>query len=393
VGGAVRFTGGSPEQQAFATQALRIDARETRPHVHGFHSYPARLHPATAASAIEALSVPGGSVLDPFCGSGTSLVEAKRLGRHGIGSDLNPLALELCWLKTLAPAEDFLDLLKRASAGCVEFGDDRRLAKAGPLEPYNQATRRAFPIHVLLELDSLQHAVRAVADTRVRRALLLVFSSLLTKVSNQQSDSSKKVVVPRLRSGFTIDLFGKKVTELCEQLRQYRALLPANAPKPKFFERDARQLTVVTSASVDLIVTSPPYPGVFDYLEHHRLRLKFLKLADATFRMREIGARRNYETLDFGAAHARWRAEFVPCLQEMGRVLRPGGHAVLIVADSAVAGQALRADQLLTEWARATPLRVVMTASQQRPNFHGESREAYRSHGRSEHLLLLERAR
>ena len=80
-------------------------------------------------------------------------------------------------------------------------------------------------------------------------------------------------------------------------------------------------------------------------------------------------------------------------MQEMGRVLRPGGHAVLIVADSAVAGQALRADRLLAEWARATPLRVVMTASQQRPNFHNQSRDAYRDRGRSEHLLLLERAR
>ena len=393
MGGAVRFTGGSPDQQAFAAQALRVDPRETRPHVHGFHSYPARLHPATAASVIEALSAPGASVLDPFCGSGTSLVEAKRLGRRGLGSDLNPLALELCWLKTLAPTPDFLALLRSASAGSVEFAEDRRITKAGPLQAYPQATRRAFPIHVLLELDSLQHAVRAVPDTRVRRALLLVFSSLLTKVSNQQSDTSKKVVVPRLRSGFTIDLFGKKVSELCEQIKQYQALLPANAPKPKFFEKDARQLTVVSNASVDLIVTSPPYPGVFDYLEHHQLRLKFLKLDDATFRMKEIGARRNYETLDFGAAQARWRAEFVPCMQEMGRVLRPGGHAVLIVADSAVAGQALRADRLLAEWARATPLRVVMTASQQRPNFHNQSRDAYRDRGRSEHLLLLERAR
>jgi len=360
--------------------------------VHGFHSYPARLHPVTAASVIAGLSAPDATVLDPFCGSGTSLVEARRLGRRGIGSDLNPLALELCWLKTLAPPADFLEAMKRTAAGIVEYAEERRLTKAGPLQQYNQATRRAFSIHVLLELDSLRQAVSAVSDTRIRRALWLVFSSLLTKVSNQESDSSNKVVAPRLRSGFTIDLFGKKVSELTQQLAEYRDSLPSSAPKPKFFERDARQLSVLDVASVDLIVTSPPYPGVFDYLEHHRLRLKFLELDGATFRAREIGARRNYESLDFNAAKNRWRSEFVPCLREMARVLRPGGHAVLIVADSAVAGQALRADRLIGEWAAEASLRLVMTGSQERPNFHKQSREAYRSHERSEHLLLLERA-
>jgi SAM-dependent methyltransferase len=359
--------------------------------VHGFHSYPARLHPITAASVIEGLSRPMETVLDPFCGSGTSLVEARRLGRRGIGSDLNPLALELCWLKTLAPPKDFLEALRGTAAGAVEYAEDRRLAKAGPLQSYPQATRRAFPIHVLLELDSLRQAVQAVDDTPVRRALLLVFSSLLTKVSNQESDTSKKVVAPRLRSGFTIDLFGKKVRELTEQILEYEAMLPASAPKPKLYERDARQLSVLADGSVDLVVTSPPYPGVFDYLEHHRLRLKFLELDGATFRTREIGARRNYEALDFAAATARWRSEFLPCLREMARVLRPGGRAAMIVADSAVAGQALRADRLIAEWSAELPLKLVMTASQERPNFHKQSRQAYRSRGRSEHLLLLER--
>ncbi|HEU5075167.1 MAG TPA: DNA methyltransferase, partial [Polyangiaceae bacterium] len=194
------------------------------------------MHPVTAGSLIAGLSAPGETMLDPFCGSGTSLVEARRLGRRGIGSDLNPLALELCWLKTLAPPPKFFDALESATAGAIEFAEERRLAKAGPLESYPQATRRAFPIHVLLELDSLLHAIQAVSDTRVRRALQLVFSSLLTKVSNQESDTSKKLVPVRLRSGFTIDLFGKKVGELAQQLLEYTTLLPASAPKPKLYE-------------------------------------------------------------------------------------------------------------------------------------------------------------
>src|SRR5262249_36633278 len=66
----------------------------SRAHVHGFHSYPARLHPVTAHRALKGLLTLGGelatapTVLDPFCGSGTVLVEARLLGARAIGTDV-----------------------------------------------------------------------------------------------------------------------------------------------------------------------------------------------------------------------------------------------------------------------------------------------------------------
>lgn len=331
-------------------------------------------------------------MLDPFCGSGTSLVEARLLGRRALGSDLNPLALELAWLKTLAPAPDFIAQLKGRAEAIAEFGEERRLTKAGPLKSYSQLTRRTFPIHVLLELDSLLHGVQAVREKALRRSLTLVLSSLLTKVSHQKSDTSTRRTAPRLASGFTLELFANKARELAGQLAEYASLLPANAPKPKLYERDARQLSVLAPASVDLVLTSPPYPGVFDYLEHHRLRLSFLGLNDKSIRTREIGARRTYKALGFREAEARWKAEFSPCLSEIARVLRPGGFAALVVADSAIGGDALRANDQIARWAKTTSLELVMTASQRRPNFHRQSQRAFREQAKSEHLLLLERA-
>lgn len=361
--------------------------------MHGFHSYPARLHPQTAASIVQTLSPAGGVVLDPFCGSGTSLVEARRLGRRGVGSDLNPLALELAWLKTLAPQPDFVAQLKGHAEAIAEFGDERRLTKAGPLKSYSQATRRTFPIHVLLELDSLWHGVQAVREKPLRRCLTLVLSSLLTKVSHQKSDTSAGRAPLRLASGFTLELFANKARELGEQLTEYASLLPGSAPKTKLYERDARQLSVLPSKSVDLVITSPPYPGVFDYLEHHRVRLGFLGMSDKSIRTREIGARRNYKDLGFREADAQWREEFRPCLVEFARLLRPGGFAALVIADSAVGGDALRADEQIARWVENTSLELVMTASQRRPNFHRQSQRAFRQQAKSEHLLLLERRR
>ena len=52
-----------------------------RPHVHGFHAWPARMHPMTARALIERFSAPGGKVLDPFAGSGTVAIEAMLAGQ------------------------------------------------------------------------------------------------------------------------------------------------------------------------------------------------------------------------------------------------------------------------------------------------------------------------
>ena len=70
---------------------------------HPVHPYPARLHPATAHRLIDVImrGAPRDAlVLDPFCGSGTVLVEARATGWRAAGVDLNPLAVRLARVKT-----------------------------------------------------------------------------------------------------------------------------------------------------------------------------------------------------------------------------------------------------------------------------------------------------
>src|SRR5207249_5998698 len=66
----------------------------------GLHPYPARMVPDIARKLISTYSEPGDVVYDPFCGSGTTLVEAGLQDRHGIGVDLNPFAVLLTRVKT-----------------------------------------------------------------------------------------------------------------------------------------------------------------------------------------------------------------------------------------------------------------------------------------------------
>ncbi|HTV24913.1 MAG TPA: DNA methyltransferase, partial [Polyangiaceae bacterium] len=240
VGGRIERLEGPSELRPIIQRALDIDPeRGVRDHVHGFHSYPARLHPATAGHLVRALSPERGSVGDPFCGCGTVLVEARRLGRKAIGVDLNPLAVRLTRFKTQPLEADQRDELVAAAARVVEHAEERRLSSAGPTHRYAPVEREAFDVHVLLELDGLAHGIKQELPGWRRQALGLALSSIFSKVGR---DNSAEGPSKRLASGFTIRFFESRVGELVRQLAEYEALLPEKAPGPQVREADARRL-------------------------------------------------------------------------------------------------------------------------------------------------------
>jgi DNA modification methylase len=81
---------------------------------HGFHPYPARMVPQIANRVITRYSKPGDLILDPFCGSGGVLVEAKLLGTNSVGVDINPLAVIIAKAKTTPIDSQPLMFMERA---------------------------------------------------------------------------------------------------------------------------------------------------------------------------------------------------------------------------------------------------------------------------------------
>lgn len=74
--------------------------RDTSYITHGYHRYPAKFIPQLAARLIQEYSSEGDLVVDPFCGCGTTIVEAIVLGRKSIGADINPVATLISTAKT-----------------------------------------------------------------------------------------------------------------------------------------------------------------------------------------------------------------------------------------------------------------------------------------------------
>jgi len=394
VGGKIELVGGSESERRALSSALTVDSNEdsTQPHVHGFHSYPARLHPLTARRLIEGLSRPGDRVLDPFCGSGTVLVEARLLGRAALGVDVNPLAIELSELKANGPGAPWVSRLVPMAARVVEHADERRLGKAGATMRYPEADVALFAPHVLLELDSLKDGITRVESEPVARALFLVLSALLTKVSVRAGDTGRAEGPKRISSGYPARFFLKKAQDLARRLEEAAEYLPPRAPFARVVHGDARDLRAVDDGKVDLVVTSPPYPGVYDYVVHHRDRLRWLGLPEERFAEREIGARRHARGVPFAPALGRFEKELGASLSELARTLSPSGTAVLVIADSVLANRAVLADEFVRGLAPRAGLSLVASASQVRPHVHGPTQEVFANRPRREHVLLLRRA-
>lgn len=362
--------------------------------IHAFHSYPARLHPLTARRLIDGLCDAEGRVVDPFCGSGTVVLEAALAQRPAWGTDVNPLAVRLARRKAVAAKPAYLDALVAAATQVSESTRDRRLARAGASRRFDQVDVDLFAPHVLLALDGLRCGIDAIEHKGIARDLELVLSAVLVKLSRKASDTSTRVgaadgaVEKRIASDFPERLFLRKTEELSRSLAEVAPRL-LEAPPARLDEDDATVLKKIPDESVDLVVTSPPYPGVYDYVAHHEARLRWLRLKADKFTAREIGAARAARDVAPAEAIARWEGELLRALAAMERILVEGGSAVLVIADSALGRTPIRADEMIARLGRQAGLRPTARASQLRPHFHGPTRDAFRDDARREHALLL----
>lgn len=389
VGGRIHIDAGNEHDHALLKLALDVrgDDPYLRAHVHGFHAYPARLHPVTAQRLIKGLSRPGERVLDPFCGSGTVLVESLLEGRSPSGLDANPLAVMLSSYKLVRATEQDLSDLVASAKAVAESAEARRVGRAGPSRRYPADQARQFDPHVLLELDGLRAGIEKIEPPQSRQGLLLVLSSIANKVSRQESDTSNRQSQRRWASGFTIQFFVKKTEELAKRQAQFGARF-ANRRVDRHVVKlgDARRLPWA-SDTFAAIVTSPPYPGVYDYVEHHRLRLGWLGLNTGFLAKHEIGARRHARA----SSEQSFNDELRNCLREMSRVVLPNGTVALVIADSVVNNAAWYADREIESMAPSVGLKLIAVGSQPRPHFHKSTAGVFGRRPRCERVLLLRR--
>jgi hypothetical protein len=385
--------------------ALDVAAHEDAsdgPFPHGFHSWPAGVHPAIPRVLLDVLlpAMGEGVVADPFAGGGTVGLEALLHGRAFVGTDLNPLSRlvggERCRPRDRVTAAAVEEVALAVAEASKERVRDKRPARA-PVPP---RIAQQYQPHTLMELAGLLEEVDAVTDRDARRTLAVCFSSILTKVSLRRGDTDDTRLPSRTpgdggkRVGRFIptERFFDKVQELLDrQVALHEALEdrygrdgPRLAERVQFVTDDARRLNRYLGRSLaKLIVTSPPYGGTYNYIDHHAHRLAFLGLEGGAFHTGELFPRRQQHD---GRAFDQGTFSMLSGLSD---ALHDDGLAIVVVGDADLDGERVDAARHLEAIAPKVSMEVVAVASAPRPDFLRRGPKDPGRGPRLEHLVAL----
>jgi SAM-dependent methyltransferase len=294
------------------------------------------------------------TVLDPFCGVGTTLLAAKGAGMRSAGVDASPLAVFVSKAKT----QDYDgEELEEALAFI-----GKRLGPAPAMDWQFElfSPRAAFPKRNYNEILSLRNAIEQ-EEGQVRDLLLLALLSILPQASVILKDGGVLKIMKDKRALPAREIFRRKVKRMVRELRASGTA----GHVPQVFLGDARALDI-PGGEADVVVTSPPYLNNIDYSKIYGLELSLLHMSKAEaeeVRMRAIrsfiGRRMDVadmppEVGDIGGRIpiiGTYFKDMEGAISEMLRVLKPGGAAYVNVSNSVIHETHVLVDEVFADMA------------------------------------------
>ncbi|HEY6962369.1 MAG TPA: DNA methyltransferase [Gaiellaceae bacterium] len=300
-----------------------LPERERTKHVHRLHPYLGKYIPQLVEELFRRHVPARGRVLDPFAGSGTTLVQALESGLDSVGVDVAAFNCLLMRVKTgaynpFALEKELRDALARFERGEGEAGEPSEYVRTW-FAP--QASEDLLRFRSLASSDVL----RVVLARAARSARLTTHFDLDFPRAPQSEPywchKHKRECRPIERADHFIRRYTLDTLERLKAFARVRTKRSATV-----LHGDARDVEL--HGPFDAIVTSPPYPGLIDYHEQHRYAYELLGLDD--LRAREIGAAERGTAKAAIAAYVEGiAAVLTPCRE----VLRPRGRVVIVVND------------------------------------------------------------
>nr|VFK39143.1 MAG: Putative RNA methylase family UPF0020 [Candidatus Kentron sp. TC]VFK54916.1 MAG: Putative RNA methylase family UPF0020 [Candidatus Kentron sp. TC] len=244
------------------------------------------------------------AIADPFCGSGTVLLEAASRDLVAYGLELNPAAYAMAKFFTLA-----------------NFSFKHRIDLASQVEKHMSASFRDFGDLPLWESSSsyrekaknLLLIGRALFDScQTKSETLLIALTLFEAEATRNGE-----LLPTVRNAF-------------ERIRSRLYRLPHVECAPRVSLCDARLADTAIHAECDMILTSPPYINVFNYHQNHRAIVELLGFDILRVARSEIGSNRKNRQNRFRTV-VQYAMEMEHCLKAFSRILKPDGLAVIVL--------------------------------------------------------------
>jgi len=261
--------------------------QSTRYSVHGMHEYKGKFNPQVVRGVLNILgATPNSRIIDPFCGSGTSLVECAHVGMTAIGCDMNPLAVYITntKLKALATPEETLRTLFLRLVHKFE-----KQKKKNSLPVMASDNERAeylwnwFDKETLSSIEYLKLLAYTVTSEYSNIFLVLV-SDLLRDYSLQEPTDLR---IRRRYSPFPQqpfwEAFKRKALQFLDNLATVQQVIGVRKGRSRAYLCDSRALDTAPkfpkpSTGYHAAITSPPYATALPYIDTQRLSLVWLGL-------------------------------------------------------------------------------------------------------------------
>lgn len=339
----------------------------------GFHWYPATFVSAIPGTIIPILSKPGDLVLDPFCGTATSGVEALRLGRRFRGIDTNPIAI------MIARARLSIIQPNRLLSACEELTEARLKTPKATSHPNEPELLRWYHPETFRELNSILWWIRSLPSDYLRIPAQAIFSSILKQASSQSRHwgwvcDNVRPKANEVTYKDAINIYVRAIESFCNDSEHLFA--DAQQRIGAISRKELRQrahlqcedansaISHMEPGSVDMVVTSPPYLGVADYVKSQRLSYLWFSedvlsvegFGSASFeslRRRELGARSYRHAANSFETYVQYFGAFFVRVRE---VLKKDGYIAIAIGQSSARANTIPA---MLDAAKAASLHVM----------------------------------
>jgi hypothetical protein len=306
-----------------------LPEHERTKHVHRLHPYLGKFIPQLVETLLDRYAPLVGRVLDPFAGSGTTLVQSLESGHHPTGVDVAAFNCLLMRVKTASYNEFVLekeirDALARLPTARAQGQSPGRGYIGRWFSPQAACDLLAFRSLV----DDYEHAdvLRIVLARAARSARLTTHFDLEFPRSPQTEPYWCYKHRRECRPVDRADHFLRRYAlDTLSRIKQFARARPRGS-EATILHGDSRELDL--NGPYDCVLTSPPYPGLIDYHEQHRYAYELLGLDDC--RELELGPAVAGTSK---AAIAAYADGIVGVLANVREALRPGAAIAIVVND------------------------------------------------------------
>jgi DNA modification methylase len=330
-----------------------LPERERTKHVHRLHSYLGKYIPQLVEIFLRKYFVVGQTVIDPFCGSGTTLVQANELGINSIGYDISIFNVMLCQAKT---QEYKIDVVEKEIKDVLHKLHVATQSRKAEFADYDSSNEKVYQLS-LLEKTSRIADVEYLNNWFAPQALneLLTFLTLIEEEDYKYKNLLKILLSraarsSRLTTHFDLDFPKKPQTEPYWCYKHSRTCFPVQEAY-KFLSRYSMDTIrrvqefakLRTNAQVDVfhedsriadipladgVITSPPYVGLIDYHDQHAYAYHLLGLKDRS--NDEIGAASNGTSIK---AKKKYQEDIADVFKRVAVSIKSGGKFIVVAGD------------------------------------------------------------